>query len=220
MRIYLAGPMSGKPLFNFPAFREARESLRNLGYEVFCPAERDELSGFVPDESGKSLEGWNARESLTWDATQVLAADAVALLPGWESSSGASWEVTAAKMASVPVYLASELIDAGLRERDAVPIRFGGDPAYLKILREMAWLHQRKGADYGKPGDAFHNVKASAQWGVDPWVGAMIRANDKVVRLQAAARGSALQNEGIEDSLIDLACYAVIALVLFRSSGQ
>ena len=44
----------------------------------------------------------------------------------------------------------------------------------------------------------------------------MVRAGDKVVRLKAAASGSELKNEGVEDSLMDLAAYAMIALALYR----
>jgi hypothetical protein len=48
----------------------------------------------------------------------------------------------------------------------------------------------------------------------------MIRATDKVRRLQAAALGSELRNEGIEDSLMDLATYSLIALVLYREANE
>lgn len=91
-----------------------------------------------------------------------------------------------------------------------------GDPRFHKLLREIARLHDMKQADYGTDGDPFANVRASEQWGVPAWVGTMIRANDKIKRLQAAANGSDLVNEGIEDSLMDLATYSLIALVLFR----
>ncbi len=41
-KVYLAGPMRGLPLFNFPAFADAAAKLRAQGYDVFSPAERDE----------------------------------------------------------------------------------------------------------------------------------------------------------------------------------
>jgi hypothetical protein len=91
-----------------------------------------------------------------------------------------------------------------------------GDPRFHQLLKEIGELHDRKQADYGTTGDPFANVRASEQWGVPAWVGTMIRANDKVKRLQAAANGSELVNEGVEDSLMDLATYSLIALVLFR----
>lgn len=96
------------------------------------------------------------------------------------------------------------------------PSKGSGNPEFEAVIEEVLEMHRRKGADYGTKEDFFANVSASAQWGIPPWVGAMMRANDKVVRLQAAARGSTLRNEGIEDSLLDIATYAVIAVCLFR----
>lgn len=93
---------------------------------------------------------------------------------------------------------------------------------FLQIVDEIVELHNRKQADYGKratetePADPFANVRASSDFGIPPWVGALVRANDKMRRLQTAARGSTLQNEGVEDSLLDLAVYAMISLVLYR----
>ena len=91
-----------------------------------------------------------------------------------------------------------------------------GDPRFFAALRDMALMHARKGADYGRDHDAFANVRASAEFGIDGWKGAMIRANDKVHRIKSYCLNGKLANEVVEDSLIDLACYAVIALILFR----
>jgi hypothetical protein len=91
-----------------------------------------------------------------------------------------------------------------------------GHPEFLRILKEIEDLHRKKSADYGVADDIFLNIRQSSDWGVKPWVGAMVRAGDKVVRLKAAASGSKLKNEGVEDSLIDLAAYAMIALALYR----
>jgi len=87
---------------------------------------------------------------------------------------------------------------------------------FEKVIEEMKALHDRKRSDYGKKEDPFSNVRASEDFGVEGWVGALIRANDKMRRLQAAARGSTLVNEGVEDSLIDMAVYSAIALALYR----
>ena len=95
-----------------------------------------------------------------------------------------------------------------------------GNPMFFQILEELRALHTKKGQDYGTASDPLANVRASVDWGVPGWVGTLIRANDKVIRLQSAAKGSKLVNEGVEDSLIDLASYAIIALALYREDND
>lgn len=94
-----------------------------------------------------------------------------------------------------------------------------GDPRFHALLKEIGDLHDKKQKDYGVETDPFANVRGSSDWGVAPWVGAMIRANDKVKRLQKYARDGQLANEGARDSFMDLAVYALIALVL-HDEGQ
>ena len=48
MRLYLAGPMTGLPLWNFPAFATAAAALRADGHTVFSPAEHDKAVGWNP----------------------------------------------------------------------------------------------------------------------------------------------------------------------------
>lgn len=42
MKHYLAGPMSGLPQFNFPAFYAGAADLRGRGYDIVSPAELDD----------------------------------------------------------------------------------------------------------------------------------------------------------------------------------
>lgn len=93
-----------------------------------------------------------------------------------------------------------------------------GDQGFHDLLKEIGDLHDKKQQDYGREGDPFANVRSSIEWGIPPWVGALVRANDKVKRLQKAARGGTMANESVEDSMMDLAVYALIALRLFRES--
>ena|SRR3990167_2858090 len=86
------------------------------------------------------------------------------------------------------------------------------------ILQELGALHDRKQRDYGRDDDPFANVRASNEWGIEPWVGAMVRLTDKVRRLQALARRGQLANEAAEDSFRDIAVYAVIAAVLYEET--
>ena len=97
MKIYLAGPMRGIPNFNFPAFAEATKILREEGHEVFSPAEKGEekILSESPDVQNAIAFRRNVIEiDLTWICRH---ADAVALLPGWEKSSGARAEKATAE---------------------------------------------------------------------------------------------------------------------------
>jgi len=89
---------------------------------------------------------------------------------------------------------------------------------FEKVLAEMAALHHKKNKDYGTDEDPFANVRASEEFGIPDWLGSIVRANDKMTRLKTFARKRHLANETVEDSLLDLANYAVIALVLYRQS--
>ncbi len=90
-----------------------------------------------------------------------------------------------------------------------------GDPRLHELLTEIGELHDRKQEDYGTDNDPFANVRASELWGIPAWVGAMIRLNDKVKRLQALALRGRLANESPKDSFMDIAVYALIASILY-----
>lgn len=97
-KVYLAGPMRGKPNFNFPAFHFAAAKLRQEGYEVFSPAEKGEETILTSDpgwitgtSSGGLQENLQFRRKVFLLDTQYICneADAVFLLNGWEKSKGA-----------------------------------------------------------------------------------------------------------------------------------
>ena len=99
-RIYLAGPMTGLPDFNRPAFHAAAKDLRDQGHEVVNPAELCDKHG-----TSHSWE-WYMRQGL-----KALAdCDAIVMLPGWEGSRGARiehWTAMAVGMLAIP-YLSLE----------------------------------------------------------------------------------------------------------------
>lgn len=217
MALYLAGPMRGLPDFNFSAFEKAAARLRSLGYTVWSPHEHDLNEGFDPTkDDAKPL-----RYYMRHDLPAVLDSDAVAVLPGWEGSEGASLEVHVARACGIPVIDAETLEPVPIAERAAAD-RHPASARFLEILGELGSLHERKQRDYGRADDPFANVRAGSAFGVPAWIGCMIRAHDKIVRIQAAARNTLehgapeLANEALEDSLRDLAVYAVIGLVLLE----
>ena len=98
--------------------------------------------------------------------------------------------------------------------------RHPASQAFHDLCDAMKAMHDKKQADYGRANDPFANVRASEDFGVPGWAGCMIRANDKMRRIQKAAQGGTLANEGVEDSLMDLAVYSIIALVLYREEQK
>lgn len=97
-----------------------------------------------------------------------------------------------------------------------VPGEVQGDPAFLAILDEIRAMHLKKSADYGTAADTFANFIASEQCGIDPAHGVWVRTLDKVQRINKYWRDKRLANESLEDSLLDLASYAMIQLALLR----
>ena len=81
MTTYIAGPMSGLPDFNYPAFNAAAAQLRAEGVQVINPAESD---------GGSTGKPWEFYMRLALRG--LLECDAIVLLPGWEESRGARIE--------------------------------------------------------------------------------------------------------------------------------
>lgn len=106
MKIYLAGPMRGYPLYNFPAFHAAAKKLRGMGHEVWSPAEWDLEQGFNPaTDEAKPLAFY-----MKFELPQVCDSDAVVVLEGWRSSKGANLEVHVANEVGVPVHEMSQFV--------------------------------------------------------------------------------------------------------------
>ena len=100
-RVYLAGKMRGVEHFNFPAFNRAAKFLRNRGYKVFNPAERDvKQDGFDPKRDTPRP----IKEYMAFDLPALCRCDAVVVLEGWEQSHGASLEVEVARRLGMPVF--------------------------------------------------------------------------------------------------------------------
>lgn len=91
---------------------------------------------------------------------------------------------------------------------------------YWKIHDEIKELHRKKGADYGTDDDPFANLRAAGEFGLPPWVGVALRMEDKMRRIKAFIRKGQLENESVEDSLLDLANYAMLGLALYREQRE
>lgn len=95
MRIYIAGPMTGLPEHNYPAFHAAARAWRDAGWDVANPAEN------FGGEQGRPY-----REYVRADVETLKSCDAIAMLPGWaDGHSGAIWEhEIATQLLHLPVF--------------------------------------------------------------------------------------------------------------------
>jgi hypothetical protein len=90
-RVYICGPMTGIPDYNYPAFNECAEQLREIGFHVENPAKNP-----VPDCG--SYNGY-----MRMSIAQLVKCDQVVLLPGWINSKGAKIEVDLARALEIPL---------------------------------------------------------------------------------------------------------------------
>lgn len=92
MRVYIAGPCTGQPDHGFPAFAQAAEQLAARGFEPVNPTRGGVIAGF----------DWHDYMRLA--LRDLVFCDAVALLPGWKNSRGATWEFRIAdEILDIPV---------------------------------------------------------------------------------------------------------------------
>jgi hypothetical protein len=132
VRIYIAGPMSGLPEYNYPAFNAEASKLREKGFHVENPAE------------GPELPSWAAymRRALR----QMLTCEAICLLPGWTESKGATVEWLLACVLGMSIIYHQP--PGGLHQR-----------LYKMMLR---WLPAERGAVVAANYSEAHAMRAAA----------------------------------------------------------
>ena len=91
MKVYISGPMLGRPDNNIDEFNKAEDLLLKAGYWVLNPTSNG-LSDTTSYED-------NMRANLR----MLSVADALAFLPDWEKSRGARLEVEVAHVFNIPV---------------------------------------------------------------------------------------------------------------------
>ncbi len=93
---------------------------------------------------------------------------------------------------------------------------YKGHPLFYILLDEIADLHSRKNADYAGD-DPLSNLRLCQQFGIEPWRGCLVRMSDKWSRItQLANRDAEVGDEPIEDTLLDMAVYSLLCIVLRR----
>lgn len=169
--------MTGLPEFNYPAFNEAAARIRALGWEVINPAENEGGDTSLP-------YAFYMRQ----DIEHVLSVEAIAVLPGWEKSRGASLEVSIGRILDYPILDANTL-----------------EPYAESALQEAQRLvHGDRGRDYGHPIEDF--TRTGKMWGAI--LGTEPVPPDKVAMCMIAVKLSRECNAPKRDNRVDIAGYA------------
>ncbi len=206
-RIYIAGPMTGMPDHNFPAFHAAAERLRNAGWYVVNPAENFGGRTDLPREAYMRI-----------DVALMATCDAIAMLPLWKESRGARVEYLLARemgMEMMDAQTLSPLSDApAAAVMLAVPA--GKPPVAESVLDEAKRITggERRN-DYGHPADDFKHT--ALMWnGILAGKlreGAEITAMD-IPLCMIAIKLARQSHRHKRDNLVDIAGYARTAAMV------
>lgn len=99
-RPYIAGPVTGVPEGNLPAFTHAEKTLRDAGFDPLNPR----------NNGAEGEATW--LDYMRMSLRQIADCDGIVILPGWERSRGAAIEVELAQALGLPVLRLNEWIEA------------------------------------------------------------------------------------------------------------
>jgi hypothetical protein len=182
---YIAGPMRGLPDFNYPLFAKVAETLRrDPALNVLNPAEN-----FAGDQS------LDFADYMRQDLTQLMSADVVMMLPGWQDSEGARLEYQVAKAVAKHVVF----------HADASP----SEPAELTAARIVR--NGERQAAYGHPADDFK--RTATMWSVT--MGREVSLLEVAIAMAQLKLSRLIGTPGHPDSIVDaigyMICYQRIA---------
>lgn len=102
-KVYIAGPMTGLPNYNFAAFDRAAECLKARGLEPQNPAEIGRK--WLIDNAHKEPNASEYQDLLTKGRELLRQCGRIYLLRGWEKSKGAKSELSYALILRLQVEL-------------------------------------------------------------------------------------------------------------------
>jgi hypothetical protein len=215
-KVYVAGPMRDYEALNFPAFDEARDRGQAMGLDIVSPADIDRDSGLHEDTNVSELTLDDFKQIAKRDLLAILECDAVAMLPGWEKSKGATTE------RALAIWIGLEVLDARTFQPFPKPSE-PGEPwnrarllaNHEKLCGDGLALMRRKNHDYaGRQGeDPFANFRRCQAMGICSTVqGFLVRMTDKMSRLSTFAEAGELlvKDENVTDTLVDTINYSVL----------
>ena len=97
-----------------------------------------------------------------------------------------------------------------------------GHPRFYEILEQMKELHSRKNHDYAGTSDPLKNLRACERLELKPFMGVLVRLQDKWSRLEEFVKSGQLmvKNESVIDTLMDNAVYSVLAIILYEEQQK
>lgn len=97
-----------------------------------------------------------------------------------------------------------------------------GHPGFYELLDQMAELHSRKNHDYAGTSDPLKNLRACERLNLKPFMGVMVRLQDKWSRLEEFVKSGQLmvKNESVIDTLMDNAVYSLLAILLYKEQQK
>lgn len=95
--------------------------------------------------------------------------------------------------------------------------QYKGHKKFYQIIEEMKDLHSKKNQNYATETDPLSNFKECERLGIPAWKGCLLRMGDKWSRLIELSKGKPdLVGESFQDTLRDLAIYAIICEILYE----
>lgn len=163
MRVYIAGPMTHYPLYNFPAFDAAADEIRSEGHKAINPAELDREAGFDPTTLPEDWDwstyppGTDPNEFINRDLDAIKTADAIYMLRGWRQSRGARAEHALAEWRGMTIIDTDQPSEAARRKQ--TPVASGVldyFPDAIRALAHCSWV-----------GNEQHNAGEPLHWARD-----------------------------------------------------
>lgn len=101
-----------------------------------------------------------------------------------------------------------------------------GHPMFYDLIIQMCEIHEVKNKSYGI-GNPLGNFMECERFGIPAWKGCLVRITDKVSRIYNLTSkienpdyADAFKMENLEDTLIDLANYSLLCLILLREAKK
>lgn len=194
-RIYVAGPMTGYPQFNFPMFDKAGAWLRSRAWDVVSPADLDREHGYDPTKGGSGVPP-DRTKCLERDIEALETCHAICFLPGWQLSQGALEERKRASELGITQY--------EIRWDETGNVKMSAVEGFNTLLEANRLVHGSRQNAYGHPRQCF--AQTAKIWSAV--IGTEVSV-EQVALCMIGVKMSRLCNTPQHiDSIVDIAGYA------------